>query len=99
VPLVDARLTELQRAPGFVFVREHGVDRVDAPGLIEAERADGGPAVLVRPDGYIAWAGASTDRAGRTAALTRWTGPLPPIAEPQTAPTVRFDTRHAATSG
>jgi hypothetical protein len=31
--------------------------------MLQAERADGGPAVLVRPDGYIAWAGASAQAA------------------------------------
>ena len=59
IPLVAGRLTELQRTGAFVFVREHGAAPVETPGLPQAERADRGPAVLVRPDGYIAWAGAS----------------------------------------
>jgi hypothetical protein len=76
IPLTQCRIAVLQRVvPGFVFVREHGAVAIDAPGLLEAERADNGPAVLIRPDGYIAWAGDSTDRSGWTAALARWTGP------------------------
>ncbi|MBV8788148.1 MAG: FAD-dependent monooxygenase [Mycobacterium sp.] len=57
IPLTEGRLTELQRAGEFVFVREHGAAPVETPGMVQAERADGGPAVLVRPDGYIGWAG------------------------------------------
>jgi hypothetical protein len=34
----------------------------------------GPAAVLVRPDGYVAWAGDGTD-AGLTDVLTRWLGP------------------------
>ncbi|WP_422743257.1 FAD-dependent oxidoreductase [Mycobacterium sp. WMMD1722] len=73
VPLVGRRLTEVQRTPGFVFVRERGCDPVFAPGLLQVERADGGPAVLVRPDGYLAWAGRSSDRSGWLQALAAWT--------------------------
>jgi 2-polyprenyl-6-methoxyphenol hydroxylase-like FAD-dependent oxidoreductase len=76
IPLTQRRLTELQRVlPGFVFVRERGASPVDNPGLAEAERADQGPAVLVRPDGYIAWAGDSTDRPAWAAVLARWAAP------------------------
>jgi 2-polyprenyl-6-methoxyphenol hydroxylase-like FAD-dependent oxidoreductase len=74
IPLLEGRLTQLQRHAGFVFIREHGEAPIDVPGLVEAERTDGGPAVLVRPDGYIAWAGTSSGREGMTAALARWTG-------------------------
>ncbi|OBK43442.1 FAD-dependent oxidoreductase [Mycobacterium sp. 1081908.1] len=61
IPLVEGRLTGLQRTGGFVLVRERGAAPVEAPGMLQAERADDGPAVLVRPDGYIAWAGASAE--------------------------------------
>ena len=59
IPLLEGRLTEMQRTGKLVFVREHGAAPVETPGMLQAERADGGPAVLVRPDGYVAWAGAS----------------------------------------
>jgi 2-polyprenyl-6-methoxyphenol hydroxylase-like FAD-dependent oxidoreductase len=72
IPLTHGRITELQRLPGFIFVRERGAAPVDAAGLRQAERTDGGPAVLVRPDGYIAWAGASADRPAWTRALAGW---------------------------
>ncbi|GAB1812768.1 FAD-dependent oxidoreductase [Mycobacterium sp. MUNTM1] len=65
IPLVDERLTHLQRGGGFVFIREYGTAPVDTPGMPQAERADRGPAVLVRPDGYIAWAGASAQAPAR----------------------------------
>jgi hypothetical protein len=72
--LTQGRLTELQRVPGFVFVRERGAPPVDIVGVLQAERADPGPAVLVRPDGYTAWAGDSADRSKWAAALARWVG-------------------------
>ncbi|OBK16870.1 FAD-dependent oxidoreductase [Mycobacterium asiaticum] len=76
IPLTQGRLTQLQRtAPGFVLIRERGAGPIDANGLQQAERADDGPAVLVRPDGYITWAGDSTERSGWDAALARWAGP------------------------
>ena len=74
IPLLEGPLTRLQRFAGFVLIREHGAAPADIPGLVEAERADAGPAVLVRPDGYIACAGASSDRGALSAALSRWTG-------------------------
>ncbi|SPM39423.1 2-polyprenyl-6-methoxyphenol hydroxylase and related FAD-dependent oxidoreductases [Mycobacterium numidiamassiliense] len=74
IPLVHERITQLQRQPGFVLVRERGARAIDAEGLLQAERADAGPAVLVRPDGYIAWAGESADRSAWTPVLARWTG-------------------------
>jgi hypothetical protein len=74
IPLREGRLTHLQRHTGFVFIREQGETTLDIPGVVEAERTDAGPAVLVRPDGYIAWAGPTSDRGGLTTALSRWTG-------------------------
>jgi 2-polyprenyl-6-methoxyphenol hydroxylase-like FAD-dependent oxidoreductase len=74
IPLREGRLTHLQRYAGFMLIREHGEAPVDVPGVAEAERTDAGPAVLVRPDGYIAWAGPTSDRTGMTTALSRWTG-------------------------
>jgi hypothetical protein len=73
IPLREGPLTHLQRHAGFVLIREYGEAAVDVPGVVEAERTEGGPAVLVRPDGYIAWAGSSSDREGVTAALATWT--------------------------
>lgn len=61
IPLVEGRVSTLLRAGGFVLVREHGAPPADAPGMQQAERADPGPAVLVRPDGYVGWAGKSAD--------------------------------------
>ena len=73
VPLTENRLTELQRrSPGFVLIRERDAGSADAVHVLQAQRADPGPAVLVRPDGYIAWAGASADREAWLAALGRW---------------------------
>jgi 2-polyprenyl-6-methoxyphenol hydroxylase-like FAD-dependent oxidoreductase len=74
VPLVEGTLTALQRTSGFVLIRERGAPAACGAGLSEAQRRDDGPAVLIRPDGYIAWVGRSTDRAGWEAALAWWTG-------------------------
>lgn len=74
IPLTEGRLTHLQRYAGFVLIREHGEAPLDIAGVVDAERSDAGPAVLVRPDGYIAWAGPSSDRGGMTTVLQRWTG-------------------------
>jgi hypothetical protein len=75
IPLTRSRLTVVQRTPGFVLVREHGTGPVDAPGLLQSERADDGPAVLVRPDGYVAWTGSSSDQDGWRACLSWWSAP------------------------
>jgi 2-polyprenyl-6-methoxyphenol hydroxylase-like FAD-dependent oxidoreductase len=81
IPLTEGRLTELQRAGEFVFVREHGAAPVETPGMVQAERADDGPAVLVRPDGYIGWAGARAAQwAGSPAYGTRGATAAPRVA-------------------
>lgn len=69
IPLTEGRLTELQRVPGFLLIRERGADPVS--GVRQAERTDDGPAVLVRPDGYIAWTGNSGGAGWRTV-LQKW---------------------------
>ncbi|MEJ2863761.1 FAD-dependent monooxygenase [Actinomycetospora flava] len=59
IPLTEGTVADRQRDGRFLLVRE-------------ADRRDDGPAVLVRPDGYIAWAGAGDDlRRARDA----WTTP------------------------
>jgi len=75
IPLTQEPLTQLQREPGFVLIRERGAAVVDVTDLHQAQRADSGPAVLVRPDGYIAWVGDSAQASEWLAALGRWTGP------------------------
>jgi 2-polyprenyl-6-methoxyphenol hydroxylase-like FAD-dependent oxidoreductase len=74
IPLTQDRLTELQREPGFVLVRESGRSPVDVTDLHQAQRADSGPALLVRPDGYIAWAGDSGNHSEWLETLSRWIG-------------------------
>lgn len=59
IPLAGARLATLQRTGSWVLVRERGAAPVAAPGLVQAQRTDRGPTVVVRPDGYIAWAGST----------------------------------------
>ncbi|MEV0030575.1 FAD-dependent monooxygenase [Nocardia sp. NPDC050793] len=86
IPLVEGRLTTVQRTPGFVLIREHTAPSIDTAELLQARRADRGPAVLVRPDGYIAWVGASADRSGWWSVLGAWTGQ-------QNATSPRRDTR------
>ncbi len=75
IPLTQDPLTQVQREPGFVLIRERGAAVVDVTDLHQAQRTDSGPAVLVRPDGYIAWVGDSVDTSEWLAALGRWTGP------------------------
>ncbi|WP_431238386.1 FAD-dependent oxidoreductase [Mycolicibacterium aichiense] len=71
IPLAEGRLTELQRTPWFVVIRERGTDPVEASGVLQAERTDAGPAALVRPDGYIAWTGSSAGEGWRDV-LRKW---------------------------
>jgi 2-polyprenyl-6-methoxyphenol hydroxylase-like FAD-dependent oxidoreductase len=77
VPLAEGRLTKIQRRPGFVLIhaREETVGQPGTARVTFASRTDEGPALLVRPDGYIAWAGpAASANSSWQAALTRWTG-------------------------
>jgi 2-polyprenyl-6-methoxyphenol hydroxylase-like FAD-dependent oxidoreductase len=83
VPLAEGRLTQLQRQAGFVLVhaREETVRQPGTARVTVARRTDEGPALLVRPDGYIAWAApAACANPSWHAALTRWTG-APGVAE------------------
>jgi 2-polyprenyl-6-methoxyphenol hydroxylase-like FAD-dependent oxidoreductase len=74
IPLREGPLTRLQRYAGFVLIRQRSAAPVQLRHVVQAERCDAGPAVLVRPDGYIAWAAASFDYNEAEAVLTRWTG-------------------------
>lgn len=67
IPLAEGRLTVLQRTGKWVLIRERGAAPVEVAGLVQARRTDRGPAVLVRPDGYISWSGAAHEMADRTA--------------------------------
>ncbi|WP_369797518.1 hypothetical protein [Nocardia sp. CNY236] len=46
--------------------------------LAQARRTETGPTVLVRPDGYIAWAGPSSRRTGPRGWETAWYGWIGP---------------------
>ncbi|GAB3673555.1 FAD-dependent monooxygenase [Angustibacter aerolatus] len=78
VPLDGTTVEQAQRYLGFLLVHARddaaaGDARVghDVADLAHARRTDAGPALLVRPDGYVAWAG---DDDGWLAVLARWGG-------------------------
>jgi 2-polyprenyl-6-methoxyphenol hydroxylase-like FAD-dependent oxidoreductase len=74
--LHKARPVLLDLCGGAAATGAHGwADRVD---IVEAELADGPAAILIRPDGYVAWAAddfGPNDAHNLQAALTRWFGP------------------------
>ncbi|WP_330478760.1 FAD-dependent monooxygenase [Streptomyces platensis] len=84
-PLLGARARA--RAPGVRLLSGRGALLADAPSAtvaaaaVRADRidqgpaADGGEALLVRPDGHVCWAGRDDDADGLRAALARWFGP------------------------
>ena len=86
VPCTDGRLYELLRDGRFVLVRAATTGVDDQMGAEWSDRvrsvcrAPGSAAelpttVLVRPDGYVAWAADSPTPAGVEAAVSRWCGP------------------------
>ncbi|HET6860604.1 MAG TPA: FAD-dependent oxidoreductase [Streptomyces sp.] len=79
VELRSGRLYEALRAGRFVLITpgapdEAGTGREDR--LVVAQWAsDRRTTLLVRPDGYVAWAADAADAEAVRAALTEWTGP------------------------
>jgi 2-polyprenyl-6-methoxyphenol hydroxylase-like FAD-dependent oxidoreductase len=69
--LVGTRYPGL-RHPGFVLVIPEGTEVTDAP-IPVVRRDDDGPGLLVRPDGYVAWAGDVSGGDWRRA-LRAWVG-------------------------
>ena len=81
---VGARLYELLREGRFVLVTtaDMDTDAVDRPDIVHAVHAESTlpPTVLVRPDGYIAWASnRPTTTAQISATLNHWCGRLPTL--------------------
>ncbi|MDI9893256.1 FAD-dependent oxidoreductase [Rhodococcus sp. IEGM 1381] len=68
IPLAQGTVTDELRAHDFLLIGEKDCPRTDI-----AHRSDDGPAILVRPDGYIAWAGRSESEEWQKV-LDRWTG-------------------------
>ena len=69
----SGRLYELLRAGRFVLLTAKDVEAPARADLVHGVHAEPElpPAVLVRPDGYVAWAG---DQSGVAAAVDRWCG-------------------------
>ncbi|MFJ9029071.1 FAD-dependent oxidoreductase [Streptomyces sp. NPDC102274] len=78
--LSSGRLYEALRAGRFVVVGPRGDERVrsvvpgDGPVLYAESARNATRTLLIRPDGYIAWAADHPDPAGLRHALTEWTG-------------------------
>jgi hypothetical protein len=73
--LTDGTIAGQLRTPGFVLVRAPGTPRV-LTRIAQVERRDQGPSLLIRPDGYVAWAGTGD---GWRAVLALW---APAASEP-----------------
>ncbi|KOU38148.1 FAD-dependent monooxygenase [Streptomyces sp. WM6378] len=73
--LTEGRLYEVLRRGEFVLVTPRD-GRVAAPEEATCAhwKSGRGSTLLVRPDGYVAWASDRPDAPGLHAALTRWTG-------------------------
>ncbi|MFF3977890.1 FAD-dependent monooxygenase [Streptomyces sp. NPDC001828] len=73
--LVEGRLYELLRRGEFVLVTPRDSRPIAPRGVVGAHwRSGRGSTLLVRPDGYVAWASDRPDPAGLHAAFGRWTG-------------------------
>ncbi|MFE0177781.1 FAD-dependent oxidoreductase [Streptomyces sp. NPDC059002] len=70
--LKEGRLYEVLREGQFVLVAPEGVERAEGP-VVTAHWASGRrTTVLVRPDGYVAWAAEDADAEAVAAALGEW---------------------------
>jgi pentachlorophenol monooxygenase len=67
------RLYEAMRNAGWVLVLGSASPSPDDAGLSVVRRGGAGPDLLVRPDGYVGWAGAGD---GWRAELSRWRRPV-----------------------
>ncbi|MFB6982945.1 FAD-dependent oxidoreductase [Streptomyces scopuliridis] len=78
--LSSGRLYEALRAGRFVVVGPRGDERVrsvvpaDGPAVYTESARNAARTLLIRPDGYIAWAADRPDPTGLSRALTEWTG-------------------------
>jgi hypothetical protein len=85
------RVYEALRGGGFVLVDSTGwaaaADRTPRVAVVPVPRRSGAPAaVLVRPDGYVAWATDARDTAAVDAAVRQWCPPaVAPAASPRSA--------------
>ncbi|MFD8595274.1 FAD-dependent oxidoreductase [Kitasatospora sp. NPDC059646] len=83
VALADGRLYgRMHAGRGLLLDRTGGLSAGDWPDRVDLVRDEcpelAAPAVLLRPDGHVAWLG--DDQAGLAAALTRWFGAPSPRA-------------------
>ena len=74
--LASGRLYEALREGRFVLVTPRGArSRDEDTRFVHEEAAGAGRfTLLIRPDGYVAWAGDGSDPEGLETALTAWTG-------------------------